>query len=238
MARTITADAQLKPTTVRALYRHYLFAPLSAAQWLRLERRIHLHRLAAGGQLFCQGEPATAFFIVCSGTIKLFRGSPQGQEKIMRLVRAGQSFAESTLFFSPRRYPVHAQAVAGSTLAAIDCETYLSLLRDSFDTCRAVMAQMVERIYAHWDEIEVLSLYDSRARVARYLLGLHAERGGAADGALHLPGRRTLVAAQLGLAPETLSRALHALRASGLIDVHGMIVDIRDVGALCRHAQW
>ena len=237
MNRTATTEALVNPDMVRSLRKHYLFAALDDQQWLRLYPQVRVHALACGERLFSQGEPATAFFVVCEGSVKLFRDSAQGLEKIMRLVRSGHSFAESVLFSEPPRYPVHAEAVTASILAAVDREAYLALLRESFDSCRAVMAQMVKRIQAHWDEIEMLSLHGSEARVARYLLGLHASRGETSATPIRLPTRKVLIAAQLGLAPETLSRALHNLSENGLISVKASNVSIRNLEALRHRAQ-
>jgi len=215
-----------------ALRKHYLLAAINDAQWRALAPHLHHRQLAAGQALFSQGDRAEAFFIVRSGAMKLFRVSPQGTEKIMRLVRGGQSFAESVLFSDPPRYPVHAQAAEDSDLLAIEREAYLRLLRESFDTCRAVMAQMTQRIYAHWNEIEALSLHGAMPRVAHYLREQLASQGGPT---LRLPLPKVQIAAQLGLAPETLSRALRKLTEGGAISVRGATVLVRDEDALHRN---
>jgi len=215
-----------------ALRKHYLLAAINDAQWRALAPHLHHRQLAAGQALFSQGDRAEAFFIVRSGAMKLFRVSPQGTEKIMRLVRGGQSFAESVLFSDPPRYPVHAQAAEDSDLLAIEREAYLRLLRESFDTCRAVMAQMTQRIYAHWNEIEALSLHGAMPRVAHYLLEQLASQG---SPTLRLPLPKVQIAAQLGLAPETLSRALRKLTEGGAISVRGATVLVRNEDALHRN---
>lgn len=217
-----------------ALRAHYLLAGITDAQWRALAPHLHRRSLATGQALFSQGDRAEAFFIVRSGAMKLFRVSPQGTEKIMRLVRGGQSFAESVLFSDPPRYPVHAQAAEDSELLAIDRDAYLRLLRESFDTCRAVMAQMAQRIYAHWNEIEALSLHGAVPRVARYLLEQLAAQGGPA---LRLPLPKVQIAAQLGLAPETLSRGLRTLSESGAISVRGALVQVRNEATLRKTTQ-
>ncbi|MGH8150053.1 MAG: Crp/Fnr family transcriptional regulator [Steroidobacteraceae bacterium] len=188
-------------------------------------------QLAAGQRLFDQDAPAEAFFVVSSGSVKLYRESAAGVEKIMRLVKSGQSFAESVLFSDPPRYPVHAQCISASLLAVIPCEPYLALLRESFDTCRAVMAQMVDRIHRHWNEIEALSLHSSQGRVARYILDLAPTAHGA-PAVVRFPAHKALIAGQLGLAPETLSRGLRALTDRGIIAVRRQTVEILDPVAL------
>lgn len=217
-----------------ALRKHYLLAAISDAQWRALAPHLHIRHLKAGQHLFSQGDKAKAFFIVRSGAMKLFRISPRGTEKIMRLVRAGQSFAESVLFSEPPRYPVHAQAAEDSELMTIERDAYLRLLRESFETCRAVMAQMTQRIHAHWNEIEALSLHGALPRLARYLLEQYAAQD---DAQLRLTASKAQIATQLGLAPETLSRGLRTLKQQNLIAVRGAIIHLRNIEGLRDRAR-
>lgn len=203
---------------------HYLFAGLDDEQWRTLMPHLHQRKLRAGKRLFAQGDRAEHFFVVRKGAMKLFRLSPQGAEKVMRLVHDGGSFAEGVLFADPPRYPVHAQALEDTGLLAIEREAYLALLRVSFDACRAVMAQMAQRICVHWDEIESLSLHGSAQRVARYLL---TQLPAPTSKTVRLPAPKAQIAAQLGLAPETFSRALRTLRQRGQIDVQGARIRVR-----------
>lgn len=233
-----TASARVADqAALQTLRSHYLFAALDDAQWATIRAHVHERVLAGGERLFSHGEPAREFYVVCEGSIKLFRDSPQGLEKIMRLARAGQGFAESVLFSEPPRYPVHAEAIGRTRLIAVERAPYLGLLEASGDTCRAVMQQMVKRIYAHWDEIEMLTLHSASARVARYLLALHG-RGEHDAMVLKLPVRKVLIAAELGLAPETLSRAFRSLINGGAIRVDGPKITIVDFAALQRRAQF
>ncbi|HET7675979.1 MAG TPA: Crp/Fnr family transcriptional regulator [Gammaproteobacteria bacterium] len=213
------------------LRRHYLFAALSQQQYDALAPHTHTRAFAAGQMLFAQGDIAQSFFLVRRGSIKLYRISAEGQEKIMRMPRAGQSFAESVMFMKEPRYPVYAQGLEDGELLAIESAAYLDMLRESFDTCRTVMAQMTQRIQAHWDEIESLTLQNSRYRVLHYLLKL-VPAGAAGTIALKLPSRKSLIAAQLAVTPETLSRILHALNQEGLIELHDYTVRIPDIDAL------
>jgi len=213
------------------LRHHYLFAALTDAQYSRLLAHTRARSFAAGQLLFNQGDKAEAFFLARQGAVKLYRVSADGQEKIMRLIAPGQSFAESVMFMDEPRYPVHAQGVEAGMLVSIESNAYLGILRESFDTCRTVMAQMTQRIQAHWDEIEALTLQNSRYRVVHYLLGLVP---GSAGGEAHLtlPSRKALIATQLAVTPETLSRMLHTLSDEGLIEVQDYVIHIPNTAAL------
>ena len=218
----------------RELRHHYLFCALTDAQQARLLATAAAKRLAAGELLFTHGDVAAQFFLLRSGCIKLYRLSPQGDEKIMRLIRPAQTFAESILFMDAPRYPVCGEAVEAAELVAFDRETFLGILQESFATCQAVMAQMTRRIQAHWDEIETLALQNSRYRVVHYLLGLvPSEACGRVS--VTLPTRKMVIAAHVAVTPETLSRTLRSLTDEGLIEVAGDEVTLIDVDRLRRH---
>lgn len=220
----------------RELRHHYLFSALSEAQHARLLASTVLRRVAAGEHLFTQGDTATHFFLLRSGCVKLYRLSQEGDEKVMRLIRPSQTFAESILFMDAPRYPVHGEAVEAGELLAFDRESFLGILQESFATCQAVMAQMTLRIQAHWDEIETLALQNSRYRVVHYLLGL-VPAGAHGRVTVTLPARKMVIAAHVAVTPETLSRVLRALSDEDLIGLVGEEVTIVDVERLRSHMQ-
>jgi CRP-like cAMP-binding protein len=218
----------------RDLRHHYLFAALNEGQRAHLLAHVHLRAFNAAELLFSQGDPAHAFFVLQSGAVKLYRVSADGQEKVMRLISPGQSFAESVMFMDEPRYPVHCTGIESGALISIECRVFVELLKESFDTSRAVMAKMAQRIQAHWDEIEALTLQNSRYRVVHYLLTL-IPAGGRGAVTVTLPARKIVIAAQLAVTPETLSRTLRTLSDEELIEVHEDVVHIPDVGRLQKH---
>lgn len=220
-------------TIARELRHHYLFSALNDTQRDRLLWSARERRFSAGEPLFSQGDAATQFFLLRIGCVKLFRLSLDGNEKVMRLIRPNQTFAESVLFMDEPRYPVHAEGVESGELVAFECKIFLEILQESFATCRAVMAQMTSRIQAHWDEIEALALQNSRYRVVHYLLGL-LPSGAQGRQAVRLPAPKMVIAAHVAVTPETLSRTLRALSKEGRIEVSGDEVTILDAASLRR----
>jgi len=47
-----------------------------------------------GAILFHQGEPASAFFIILEGWVKIYRTTPDGLEVVLHVFKRGESFAE------------------------------------------------------------------------------------------------------------------------------------------------
>ncbi len=218
----------------RELRHHHLFSALTEAQREQVLAHAHVRAFAASEHLFSQGDAATSFFLLRQGSIKLYRLSPEGHEKIMRFIRPSQTFAESVMFMDDPRYPVHGEGVEAGVLVAFECAAFLDILQESFATSRAVMAQMTQRIRAHWDEIEALTLENSRYRVVHYLLGLvpDGQRGRVN---ITLPARKMLIATHVAVTPETLSRTLRALSDEGLIEVADEQVTILDTEKLRKH---
>jgi CRP-like cAMP-binding protein len=216
---------------MQRLRTHYLFADLDDVQHARLLSHLHVRPFSAGQSLFDHGDPARVFFVLHSGAVKLYRVSDDGHEKIMRLIAPGQSFAEAVMFMEKPCYPVHAQGLHNGVLIAIEAAAYLEVMEASFATCRTVFARMTERIQAHWDEIESLTLQNSRYRVVHYLIGLASTHDvGETTGTL--PVSKSLIASQLAITPETLSRILRSLNEADLIEMQGNRLYIPSLAAL------
>ena len=210
---------------------HYLFAALDETQRRRMRAHSHVRRLDADAHLFVQGDPASAFWWLNDGQIKLYRLSGDGHQKIMGLVAPRQSFAEGILFMDTPRYPVNAQAVSASVVRGFERDAYLEILETSFATCRALFRQMVRRTQRHLDEIEALTIQNARFRLVHYLLRLPPAASEDA-GTIKLPARKVLIASQLAMQPETLSRLFRELECKGLIHVCGNRIRILDIEAL------
>lgn len=72
---------------------------------------------------------------------------------------------------------------------------------------------------------------DAEARCAEWLLR-HAQTGDRGAMAVLLQQRKRSIAAQLGIAPETLSRVLRHLRERSLISGSGRLLNVVDPGGL------
>ena len=86
--------------------------------------------------------------------------------------------------------------------------------------------------YRQQTELAVSRLaQDAEARCAQWLLR-HAQHDPSGAVSVTLHQRKRLIAAQLGIAPETLSRVLRSLREHGLITGSGNVLKLPEPGAL------
>ncbi len=208
-----------------------LFSHLSDHQLKHLQSMAHEVKLQDGQLFFQEGDPATRFFLVLEGQIKLSKLSLQGQEKVIEIIPAGESFAEALMFGEQPVYPVNATAIGKTRLLSFENAPYLELLRGSVETCFRLMADMSRRLKHLINEIEVLSLQNASYRLASFLLK-QMEGATAANGTIELQAPKGVIASRLSITPETFSRTLHGFSEKGIIRVDGNRVEILNPVAL------
>ncbi|MBN2885266.1 MAG: Crp/Fnr family transcriptional regulator [Chromatiaceae bacterium] len=211
-----------------------LLAQLSDEQLARLCARAHSLHLESGQWLFSQDDPAERFFFVQQGQIRLFRLSTEGEEKIIELIGPGQTFAEALMFMGTDRYPVCAAALSPSELLAIDATDFAAMLRDSPDTCFALLGSLSQRLHALIAEIDSLALHSASVRFARWLLHeLPPEHD-----ELQLAWPKSTLASRLTIKPETWSRITRRLTEQRVIAVSGQRIRVLDRAALRTLAEF
>ena len=214
------------------LRRTPLLSGLDSEQLERIGQSSLAIHLDEGQWLFSQGDPFQRFYFLKTGMLRLFRLSPEGGEKIIEIVSPGQTFAEALMFLKAPRYPVCAAALEPADLIGIDARAFAAMLRDSTDTCFAVMGSLSRRLRSLIGEIDNLTLHDAKSRVARYLLAQVPQDG--ADFHLDIP--KGVLASRLSVKPETFSRVVRQLTQDGVVSVRGTHVAILDRAGLAALA--
>ena len=205
----------LKPETVQ-----HIIAPATAVM-------LRPHEL-----IMRQDDPATAFFIVIDGWVKICRSNLAGDETVIDMMQKGDSFAEAAAF-TGSRYIATAEAVNAARVARIPADHLIRCIRDSPDIALAMIASVSQRMHYLVQQVEQLKAQSGVQRVAEFLASLSlAEHGHCA---LALPYDKILIAGQLGLTPESLSRAFARLRGVG-VSINASQVTVKDIVELRRIA--
>jgi CRP-like cAMP-binding protein len=201
----------LKPETVE-----HIITPASAVN------------LGAHQPLFRQGDPATAFFIVIDGWVKLYRITLSGDETVIHILTKGDSFAEAVAF-TGARYPATAEAVTDARIVRIPADHIVRCIRESPDIALAMIASTSQHLHHLVQQVEQLKAQSGVQRVAEFLASLAPLDHGSC--VIALPYDKVLIAARLGIKPESLSRVFAKLRSIG-VTVHLSHVAISDVTKL------
>ncbi len=205
-----------------------VFSSLDEAARRSVLRAGRTRRVKPGAVIFSSRQRAEAFYAILAGRVKVYKLSPRGDEQILHLYGAGETFGEAAVL-SGGRYPAFAEAVEPALLLELRRVDLRRMLAARADLGMGMLAGLSAKLHEFAATIEDLSLKEVPARLAGALLAA-ADAAGADR--FRLPQTKRQLAAQLGTVAETLSRALAKLKAAGFIDVKGAQITILDRPAL------
>jgi len=206
---------------------HHLFEPLNEEQLDELMSTSQLLNIDKGDPLFRQGEPAQAFYFVIAGAVKIYRLTPDGQEKVFEVIGERQTFAEAMMLMDTPNYVASAEAVGPTQLYRLSNATYLRLLQSNSRLTFALLGKLCVRLHQRVNEIETLSLKNATHRVVRYLL-TQLVRLQPVESQFELPMAKQLIAGHLSIQPETFSRIIRRLIDEKIITQDGRQIAILD----------
>ena len=225
-----------------------LFAQLDDEQLARIAAIARPVLLPAERTLFLQGDPASAFFLLAEGRLKVFKLLRDGRTATIRHVEAGQTFAEAALFHE--EYPSSTETMSVCRLYRFDTQEVLQLLLAEPQVAVNLLAAMAHLLGLLNRRVEEL-LLPVPARLARYLLALAdaqlqppagppaAAGEPASPRVVTLPTSKRELASRLGTVPETLSRTFDRLKRAQVIRMSGdhELIEILSFEKLHRLAQ-
>jgi|SRR6185312_16871942 CRP/FNR family transcriptional regulator len=163
------------------------------------------------------GEPATSFFSIVSGVVKLCRSLSDGRTQIIGFRFPGEFFAISAA-------DTYATTVEALTFVEV-CQFPHSLLKRLVQAFPQLQTRLLEMsnhyLAASEDQIFLLGRKTAKEKVASFLLSYNEKltQESAGGHCMHLPMTRTEIADFLGLTTETVSRVLTGLAREKIITV-------------------
>ncbi len=181
-------------------------------------RHAHTRTLAKGTFLFYQDDPATAFYIVQHGRIRLSQLSPEGQQVIVRFLTEGEAFGIVAVL-SNIPYPVAANAVEDSTLIGWDGETFQQLMLQYPQLALNGMRIMARYMRETISRLREITTERVEQRIARALLRLARQMGTPSPNGILIDMSLTRkdIAEMSGTTLYTVSRSLSKWQEMGII---------------------
>lgn len=207
-----------------------VFDGVSARRVDAAVRRARVLDLKAGEALVHRGEPLPGLCAVASGSIKLTMSAPARNERVLRLVAAGESFGESAALRAAAS-PFDAVAVVPAQVLCIPLEAIDTLVRDDRRFARNLIDCLAEQGVRLAYGLQAEMLQRAPQRLAAYLCSLPGEKEPAGM-RIRLPVSKTLLAGLLGVKKETLSRLLRDFVDRRLIAVARREITILDRAGL------
>jgi CRP/FNR family transcriptional regulator, dissimilatory nitrate respiration regulator len=187
-----------------------------------VRQSITVREFQPGQVLFHQGDPATAFYLVESGRIKLLHSLEQ-EALTFQVAATGDSFAEIALFTDT--YPITAIADIRSQVIVYPKRLLSEALRTYPALAEDFMMRLVQKMQLLQHQLGLRNIRTAHDRVLRYLRYLAQQED-------HTIVRfdRPLkdIATELGLTPETLSRALARLEQEGRISRQNQVITLHN----------
>lgn len=214
-----------------------IFQGLSGEQLKNILAVAQLQTLKKGAVIFKQGEPASGFFIVKLGRIKLFKISVAGKEQILRIFESGDNFAE-VVALDGKPFPASASTLEATELLFFPRLAVMDLLHQHPDIGINMLISLSRHLRHLTAVIEELSFKDVPQRLATYLLKLtpgdpeHPSNRSQLTNFVTLDVSKSQLAAILGTIPATLSRAFYTLKNEGLIEIRGSQIELLDYDRL------
>lgn len=206
--------------------------------------RDELERVAASSQLghyaheslvFRVGDPCESFYIVVSGQVKLFLVSATGQEKVLDIISAGQSFAEALVFLD-KPCILSAEALTDTLLVSVSKKSVLDEIDRDAHFALHMLAGVSRRLHGLIRDVEGYALRNGMQRLIGYLLR-EVDANSLTDQrtvTLTLPASKATVASRLSITPEYFSRILHELETQNLIKINRREICILNVPRLVK----
>ena len=189
-------------------------------------------KLSKGEYLFREEDAVTGFYLVRVGAVSVQRINPQGQEKVIHVFRAGETFAEGALT-SPT-YPADAVALEECDLLHFSQAGYRNLLETRNEFSARTILSLCQHMRRMVADIENVQNTSAPCRLGLWLLERCENQcqGEIGPCRFEIGIRKSALAGELHMRGETLSRAFRKLQKAGLMEVNGAHVTVASPAAL------
>jgi CRP/FNR family transcriptional regulator, nitrogen oxide reductase regulator len=195
-----------------------LFQGLAPDALAEIVRAAQSRHFAKGKTVFEQDAPATAFFVVLHGEIKVAQMTREGQQVVVRYVGPGE-FMGCAALMGRAAYPGTASAVTDSVLLCWDAAATARLIERHRQVAVNALGVVGERLYEAHARLRELATERVERRIARALLRLAQQAGSEGPDGIEIlfPLTRQDVAEMTGTTLHTVSRVLSGWEERGIL---------------------
>jgi CRP/FNR family transcriptional regulator len=196
---------------------------------------VKLLRAYQPGQfLYIEGDPCHGIYCISSGTVALRKAGRGEGNSVVALRHPGETLGYGA-FVTDRPHANTAEATSETQVCFIENSRLKSLIEANPSVAHRFVIQMVQSKERAEELLAVCRELPVRARLANTLLALkdrHASVDEQGYLRFELPLSRGHLSSLVGVRPESLSRAIHALEQDGVARFRGREVIVRDLDDL------
>ena len=165
------------PDELKLLQNTTLFQGLNDAQLQVVLQAAHTYRVERRGYFFHQGEPATTFYVILQGNVRLAQLTPEGRQVIMHYFGPGNEMAVIVVL-SKVDYPVSAEAASDAVALGWNHHTALGLMEQFPRLAINGMEMVAGRFWELQNRYRELATERVEQRVARAVIRLIHQKNG------------------------------------------------------------
>jgi len=190
-------------------------------------------RYAKGTNVFEQDAPATSFFILLDGHLRVAKLTPAGQQVVVRFVAPGEIFGVAKAI-GRTTYPATATAVVDSVALVWASAAWPRLIEKNPALATNALETIGSRLQEAHTRVVEMSTEQVERRVAHALLRLAKQAGRKVEEGVRIdfPISRQDVAEMTGTTLHTVSRILSAWEAQGWVEGGRQKIVIREAHKL------
>ena len=191
---------------------------LSAESLEAFRRHATRIKLAAGQNLFRQGDELREVYLIETGFIRMTRAEINGEERPIEFRAPGRILGAAAVF-SGRPALMTAAALTRCTVSRLSAESFRSLVRNNPALAEYLLETLSRMFYDQVIYRSQLKSFPARVRLASLLLQFlpAAQPPAATDLRLELPASHHDLAGFLLITPEHFSRLLREMEDEGII---------------------
>jgi len=217
---------------IAALQHNRYFEGVEVEILRELTDHMTLNQYSRGEILFFEGDVCAGLFILQSGSVKLYKLSPQGRELIIRVLQGTETFNEVPVF-DGKENAVNVSVLEDSRIWNIDAQALRDTLHRYPHMAHSIILSLSKNLRMLVDLVEEMSFFQVTTRLARLIIALSDEE---------LAGNRNdrvtqdEMAARLGTVREVVARSLRELERSGVIHTSRGKIEVLDPQMLIEWA--
>lgn len=222
-----------------AMARSPLFHGIDDDELTRIAQTMTRRRFRRDEVIFHEGDPGDSLHVVVEGRVKITRESAEGEEAIVVILSAGDSFGELVLLDGAPRSAT-ATAMEPSETLTMSRTTFVDLVEGGSPFRAQLLTGIARRIRRLTDQLAEVHFLDLAGRLALQLSRLAEESapGQATDIRLSTTLTQSDLASMVGGTRQRVNQIIGDFVDDGLIRQEGGHIVVRDLERLRSRAGW
>ncbi|MFA6346374.1 MAG: cyclic nucleotide-binding domain-containing protein, partial [Syntrophales bacterium] len=127
------------------LTKSQLFGGLPEEHLAEVEKIAVERRYEKGEVIFADGDEGIGFYLIASGSVNVYKLSPDGKEQILHIVKEGETLGAVPVF-SGKSFPANARAITRSHLLFFDRQRFVRMITGKPSLTMNLLALLAMRL--------------------------------------------------------------------------------------------